>query len=185
MRSESAPHARAATTLRAACALALVLALLALVELSADVQRAFEPLNLAIARLAELAIGYMQVPVSRNGAVLAHPDGFSYRITWVCSGARPAALVVVALLAVPAGWRARLAGLAAAFLLLEALNLCRLVHLYWTGVVDREGFFFAHRVAWNVLFVAAVAGLVALWLVLASRLPRRTRKHRPSMHAHV
>ena len=193
MSERSIPGQRAAPTLRAAGALALVCALLAALELVPDVQRVFDPLNVALARLTELGLGYLEIPVSRNGAVLAHADGFSYRISYVCSGVRPAVLIVVAMLAVPATWRWRLAGFAAAFVALEALNLCRLLHLYWTGVAHPETFFFFHRVAWNLAFVAAVTALLALWLALAARTPpgRRTSEHRRTpparrcLHIHV
>lgn len=185
MRRDAAHRPSSSNTLRAGVAIAIAMLALAAVELSPSVQRLFEPLNLALAHTVELALGALDVPVSRRGAVLAHPDGFSYRITYVCSGVRPAILVGVVLLAVPASWRARLAGLAAAFMALEALNLCRLVHLYWTGVTNPEAFFFAHRVAWNAAFVAAVAGLLALWLAVAARPRRRASMNGPGTHVHA
>lgn len=180
---------RAAVSLRAACALALVACLLAVVELSPDVQRLSEPINVALARATQIGLGYLDIPVARRGAVLAHAEGFSYRITHVCSGVRPAVLIIVALLAVPMAWRWRLAGLGAAFVALEVLNLCRLMHLYWTGVAHPEAFDFLHRVAWNLVFVAAVAGILALWLALASRMPWKKRLQGPlhgkSLHIHA
>lgn len=185
MNDETTPGKRACATPRAACALGLAAGLLAAVELSPDLQRLFEPLNLALAAMTEIGLGYLEMPVSRSGAVLAHTDGFSYRITYVCSGARPAVLITVALLAVPTGWRWRLAGLGAALVGLEALNLCRLMHLYWTGVTHPEAFFFAHRVGWNAAFVAAVAGLLALWLALVPRAGGQQSRHHRSLHVHA
>ena len=185
MSGNSAVRHSSSNTLRAGFALATVMVALAAVELTPHVQRLFEPINLALARATELALASLDMPVSRSGAVLAHPDGFSYRITYVCSGVRPAILIGVALLAVPASWRARVAGFAAALVVLEALNLCRLVHLYWTGVANPEAYVFAHRVAWNAVFVAAVAGLLAIWLVVAARERRRTSANRPITHVHA
>jgi exosortase/archaeosortase family protein len=171
-------------TLRLAMALAGALGLLALVDQFEVLQDMFEPVNLALARTTVLVLEYMDVPVSRHGSVLAHPDGFSYRITYVCSGLRPVALIAVTLMLVPAPWFSRLSGLAIAIGGVAALNLCRLVHLYCTGVADRDAFFVAHRVTWNIIAVLAVVGFLALWLKLTCRHAPREPPQSSSCHAY-
>jgi exosortase/archaeosortase family protein len=151
-------------------------------ELAPALHRAFEPLNIGIARATEWLLLQLGIPVSRSDAVLAHPDGFSYRITYVCSGLRPIAIIAVTLLIVPVsrGWR--LTGLALGVMGVEALNLCRLVHLYWLGVVDPDAFFTAHRVTWNIVAIVMVAGFLLLWL-RGSR--RHEEEHGLSTTAHA
>lgn len=161
------------TTIRLGLALAGVAGALFAMAHSPELQRLLEPLNLVLARVTELALGHLDIPVARRGTILAHPDGFSYRITYACSGARPAAVIAATLFTVPATWRARLAGMCIAILVIEALNLCRLVHLYWTGVVDPAAFQLTHGIFWNTIAVVAVGGFVAVWLQLADR--RRSR----------
>ncbi len=153
-------------TIRLAIALTAVTGVLVLMEQSPELQRLLEPVNLALSRATELVLRHMEMPVARQGAVLVHPDGFSYRITYVCSGFRPAALIAVTLLMVPASWFSRLSGLCIAVVGMEALNLCRLVHLYWIGVVDPGAFFVAHRVIWNIVAIIVAVGFLALWLYL-------------------
>ncbi len=151
-------------TTRLALGLAGVIGVLVLLEQAPELQRPFEPVNLALAWATELLLQHVDVPVARQGAILMHPDGFSYRITYVCSGFRPAALIAVTLLMVPATWFSRLTGMCIALAGIEALNLGRLVHLYWVGVVDPDAFFMAHRVTWNIVAIAAVLGFLALWI---------------------
>ncbi len=156
-------------TTRLALGLAGVFGALALLEQASELQRLLEPVNLGLARATEWLIQRLDMPVARQGANLTHPDGFSYRITTACSGLRPAVLIIVTLLMVPATWFSRLAGVCVALVGIEALNLGRLVHLYWLGVVDPDAFFMAHRVTWNIVAIAAIVGFLAAWLYLNQR----------------
>ncbi len=156
-------------TTRLALGLAGVIAALLLLEQASELQRLLEPVNLGLARATEWLIQRLELPVARQGAILTHPDGFSYRITTVCSGLRPAVLITVTLLMVPATWSSRLTGVCIALAGIEALNLGRLVHLYWVGVVDPDAFFMAHRVIWNIAAIAAVVGFLGVWLYLNQR----------------
>ena len=170
-------------TIRLGFALTGVVGVLVLMEQSPGLQQLLEPINLGLSRATELVLRYLEMPVARQGAVLTHPDGFSYRITYVCSGFRPAALIAVTLLVVPATWLSRLSGLIIAVVGLQVLNLCRLVHLYWTGVVDPDAFFVVHRVTWNIVAVLAVVAFLAVWLYLNPRRGPADRQQPRACHA--
>lgn len=151
-------------TMRLAAALAGTMCVLFGLEQSTQFQSLLEPVNLGLAWAVEFVLRQLEIPVARQGPVLAHPDGFSYRIAYVCSGFRPAALIAVTLLVAPATWRARIVGLGVALAGIEALNLLRLVHLYWTGVVDPDAFLVAHRIVWNAIAIVATIGFLGIWL---------------------
>ncbi len=170
-------------TIRLAVALTGVMGVLVLVEQSPALQQLFEPINVGLSRATERVLQLLQLPVVRQDAVLTHPDGFSYRITYVCSGFRPAAIIAVTLFSVPATWVSRLSGLFVAITGIEALNLCRLVHLYWTGVVDPDAFFVTHRITWNIIAIIAVVGFLALWLFLNTRSTPADRQRPQTAHA--
>ena len=170
-------------TFRLAIALAGVMGLFVVLEQAPEWQHLFGALNLALARATELVLLHMDMPVARHGTVLMHPDGFSYRITYVCSGFRPAALIAATLLVVPASAWSRLLGLVLAVAGIEALNLLRLVHLYWTGVVDPEAFFMTHRVIWNIIAIVVVIAYLAAWLHMTGRNDRHTRRKARISHA--
>lgn len=170
-------------TLRLALALACVLGLFMLMEHWLVLQQLLQPLNQALAFSTELVLRHMDVAVSRQGSVLAHPDGFSYVISHECSGVRPLAIIAATLLVVPASWRSRFAGLAIAIIAVEALNVLRLVHLYVTGIVDADAFFVAHRVTWNIIAIVAVMTFLAVWLARSQRPARGIRTHASTRHA--
>lgn len=178
-----APGRRDGAMARLAAGLALVLGGLVALELAPWAHPWFEPVNIGLARATEWLLGALDLPVARRGAVLAHPDGFGYRITYVCSGLRPIAIIVVTVLLAPATPAWRMAGLTLGVVGVEALNLLRLVHLYWTGVTDPEAFVVAHRVTWNVVAVAAVAGFLLWWLHRGRRGTSRFEGEAVSAHA--
>jgi exosortase/archaeosortase family protein len=165
-------------TIRLAIALAVVMGFLVMMEQSVHWQRLLEPVNAGLAHATEIVLRHMQMPVARHGTVLAHPDGFSYRITYVCAGIRPALLILITLLVMPASWTSRIAGMCVAVAGIEILNLLRLVHLYWTGVTDPNAFQMAHRVTWNIVAVIAVLVFLAVWLGISGE--RRLSKARIS-----
>lgn len=177
------PGRRDPATRRLAAGLALTLGALVAVELATWTHAWFEPVNVGLARATQWLLGQLDIPVARRGADLIHPDGFGYRITYVCSGLRPMAVVAVTVLLAPAAPSWRLAGLALGIAGVAALNLLRLVHLYWIGVVEPDAFDTAHRVTWNVIAVAAVAGFLLWWLRCGRRGRASVEGEATSAHA--
>ena len=153
-------------SIRVAVALAGATGLLLMMEQWSQWQHVLDPVTNALAHVTELVLRHMHIPVARHGNVLAHPDGFSYRIDYACSGVRPAMLIAVTLLVLPASWSARIAGFCIALAGIEALNLVRLVHLYWIGIADPENFYLAHRVLWNAVAIAAVSVFLCAWIAI-------------------
>lgn len=169
-----------AVSVRLAVALIGATGLMLAMEQWPQWQHFFDPVTNGLAYVTELVLRHMQVPVARHGNVLTHPDGFSYRIDYACSGLRPATLVLVTLLALPATWSARFGGFCIAVAGIEALNLLRLVHLYWIGVANPDAFYLTHRVLWNAIAVAAVILFLLAWIAINAVNPaprKRVRQH--------
>ena len=80
------------TTTRLAMGLAGVAGVLLVMELVPSLQRLLDPVNLLLAQAVEYLVARMGMAVTRSGTVLMHPDGFGYRIDYICSGFRPVAL---------------------------------------------------------------------------------------------
>ena len=164
------------STTRLAMGLAGVVGVLLVMELAPGLQRLLDPVNLLLAQAVEALLARMDMPVTRTGTVLMHPDGFGYRIDYVCSGFRPAALIAITILVVRATWAQRMVGILIALVGIEAINVGRLVHLYWLGVHWPEGFSVAHGVVWNVVEVVAVLAYLCTWLALSgSRIGAKDR----------
>ena len=170
------------STTRLAMGLAGVVGVLLVMELAPGLQRLLDPVNLLLAQTVETVVVRMDMAVTRTGTVLMHPDGFGYRIDYVCSGFRPAALIAITILVVRATWAQRIAGILIALVGIEVINVGRLIHLYWLGVHWPEAFSVAHEVVWNVVAVLAVLAYLGTWLALtraAPWVPRRELSTRP------
>ncbi len=160
-------HPALSSTTRLALGLAGMVGVLLIMELAPGLQRLLDPVNLLLAQAVETLVGRMDMAVTRTGTVLMHPDGFGYRIDYVCSGFRPLVLIAITILVVRATWAQRMVGILIALVGIEAINVVRLVHLYWLGVHRPEAFPMAHEVVWNVLAVLAVLAYLGIWLALS------------------
>ena len=76
------------------------------------------------------------------------------------------ACAVAAVLAFPASWKSRLAGLGLGILAIQAVNLVRVVALFLTGVYFPRIFDTSHTVIWQTVVI--LFG-VLLWIFWANR----------------
>lgn len=83
-----------------------------------------------------------------------------------CDAIEPTALLVAGVLAFPATWRRRLAGVVIGVLTLAALNLVRIITLYYIGLHAPKLFEVFHVDVWQIAFIFAA---MLLWMVWAWR----------------
>lgn len=93
---------------------------------------------------------------------------FAITVRRGCDALEPAWLFAAAVLAFPAPWRRRFAGLLAGTAVILALNLVRIVSLYLLGAHAPALFESAHLEIWPVCFIAIA---LALWLLWVRRIP--------------
>jgi len=123
------------------------------------------PFTTGVAKVSGAILNAMSERVTVNGTEI-RTAGFSVDVENGCNGDEKALLFAAAVLAFPASWRARGIGLAAGFLGIQALNLVRVVSLFWIGHHKPALFSTAHTVLWQSVVV--LFG-VLLFLVWASR----------------
>jgi exosortase H (IPTLxxWG-CTERM-specific) len=80
-----------------------------------------------------------------------------------CNGIEAALLLVAAMLAFPASAKARAAGLAAGLLTVQAVNLVRIVSLFWLGAHRRDLFDLFHAAVWQTLLILLAVGIFLAW----------------------
>src|SRR5689334_398141 len=113
--------------------LVLLFGLLA-VELTPPVQRGFVlPWTEALARVSGALVGIVDGSVAVSGKTLQSSGGFAVSIEAGCNGIEAAIVLVAAMLAFPAPWRHRALGIAAGLLAVQALNVVRVVSLFYLG----------------------------------------------------
>jgi exosortase/archaeosortase family protein len=123
-----------------------------------------EPLAGGMAALIQGMLQGIGIAAQRAGTMLYVPGGFAYDITIGCTGLVPAAVLAVAILASPATRGARQRGLLVGIPLVLAVNVLRLIHLFYIGIYAPRYFVLAHTIVWEG---ALVLFTFATWLVWA------------------
>lgn len=120
------------------------------------------PFTAGVARVSGAILTTFSEPVTVAGTELRSP-GFSVDIENGCNGIETALLFCSAVLAFPASWKARVAGLFLGFFAIQLLNLVRVVSLFWIGRHRPSLFSAAHTVLWQSAVVIAGVLLFLLW----------------------
>jgi exosortase H (IPTLxxWG-CTERM-specific) len=142
---------------------ALLLVFFYVVVASRPVDRAVVvPFTEAIARASSEILGLMGEKVSIHGTEIRSAR-FGVNIENGCNGVETALLFASAVLAFPAPWRRRLVGLIVGFAAIQALNLIRVVSLFWIGEHRPALFSSSHTVLWQSIVVLFGVVLFLIW----------------------
>lgn len=179
---EGSPETAASNRRRSLWFLARFLGLLVLFYLAI----ANRPVNDAVivpftAGIASVSGGILNVLGERvevAGTEIRAP-GFAVNIENGCNGVETALLFVSAVLAFPAPWRRRLFGLLFGFLAIQALNLVRVVTLFWIGLHRPALFNSSHTVLWQSLVVLFGVLIFLLWAAREGRSPQLAERRAP------
>jgi len=120
-------------------------------------------------RTLQLVLGVFHVPVARAGASLFVGGAPGIQIVSDCSPTLAFLIFAAVVLAFPAPWRARLAGIAGGAVAIHAFNTVRILALIGVLAWRREWFDFAHVYLWQTGTVIAVFATFALWLRVTAR----------------
>jgi exosortase/archaeosortase family protein len=96
--------------------------------------------------------------------VTIRSPGFAIAIRRGCDAIEPTGLLCGAILAFPALFRRKLAGMAAGLVILQTLNLIRIVTLFWIGSHFSKGLFNSvHLEIWPALFIVVAIVCFVGW----------------------
>jgi exosortase/archaeosortase family protein len=104
---------------------------------------------------------------------------FSYVVVVDCAALDVQALFVAAVLAFPSPWKTRLLGVAGGVAAIFAINIARLVVLYYAGATSLDLFNTLHEEVFVLVIVALVCGLFLLWARWAT--PLSPLAHAPKL----
>ncbi len=143
---------------------------------------AWNPVNDAVvvpftARIAAVSGGFLNAfgeRVTVAGTEI-RAGAFAVNIENGCNGVETALLFGSAVLAFPAAWRRRLAGLLIGFLAIQAANFVRVVTLFWVGLHRPALFHSSHTVLWQSLIVLFGVLLFLFWAARESGSKARPR----------
>jgi exosortase H (IPTLxxWG-CTERM-specific) len=96
-------------------------------------QGIIKPYTEWLAKAVAAIINLFGAGATANGS-LVQSSRFSINISMGCEGVEASSLFMAGVLAFPTSWRAKLIGLAVGVPLIHAINLARLVGLYYAGI---------------------------------------------------
>ena len=103
--------------------------------------------------------------------ILRNPvTGFEIAVEDTCNASNVVILLWAAMLAFPAGWRQKAKGILIGTALLHAVNLVRIVSLFYLGQYSGSLFEFAHLYVWEGLMMVVTLVLFGAWVQDSGRI---------------
>jgi len=128
-----------------------------------------EPFTGQIAKASGATLRALGQDVTRVDTMLRSPR-FAVNIKNGCNGVEAMVILLAAIVAFPAPWKARLLGLVAGAVAIQLVNLVRVVALFLTGAYLPRLFDTSHTVVWQTLVILAA---VLIWILWARRVTPR------------
>ena len=89
---------------------------------------------------------------------------FAVEIAAGCNGVEAMILLVAAMLAFPSPWRYKLGGIVVGVIAIQALNLVRIVSLFFLGMWNETAFEWTHLYVWQALIMLDALVVFLLWI---------------------
>ncbi len=119
----------------------------------------------ALARISAGLVTIFDPHVAAFGKILqSTTNGFAISIEAGCNGIEAAIILIAAMLAFPAPWKHRAIGIVAGLAAVQALNIVRVVSLFYLGQWSFKAFEWAHFYLWQALIMLDVLIVWLLWI---------------------
>lgn len=137
---------------------ALVLFALFTLDMLSPVQtHVIVPFTSLLASISAGIIMPFDSSVIAHGKVLQFSDsGFAVSIEAGCNGVEATIVLVAGVLAFPASWRDRLLAIGLGFLAVQAMNILRIISLFYLGNWNMDFFTWVHLYLWPALIMLDV-----------------------------
>ena len=149
----------------------LVLVGLFTLEMLSPVQEhVITPFTTILARLSAALILPFDNSVIAYGKILEFKDsGFAVSIEAGCNGVEATIVLIAAICAYPASWRARLIAIGLGFFAIQVLNIARIISLFYLGDWNMEYFSWIHLYLWPALIMLDVLVVFIVYLRYLSK----------------
>ena len=149
----------------------VVLLALFTIEMQTVVQEAvIVPFTSVLADISAFLVSPFDDNVLAQGKVLRFKDtGFAVSIEAGCNGVEATIVLIAAVVAYPASWKARFAAIGLGFLAIQSLNIVRIISLFYLGDWDLDIFSWVHLYLWPSLIMLDVLVVFIVYLRYLSR----------------
>tara|TARA_R110002049_G_scaffold17654_10_gene68279 strand:+ start:1079 stop:1597 length:519 start_codon:yes stop_codon:yes gene_type:complete len=140
-------------------------------ELTPPVQKAVVvPWTSTLAAISAWLVSLFDPQVISYGKILQHAGtGVGVSIEAGCNGIEACIILTAGVLAYPAPWRMKIAGILIGFVAIQAVNVLRVITLFYLADWNQEWFEFAHLYLWQVLIMIDVLVVWLLWIRYVAR----------------
>lgn len=125
------------------------------------------------AGVAHVSAWFMQLfdanVIARNNDILSARTGGGIEIVAGCNGVEAVLILVCAVLAFPAPWKHKLAGIGIGFFAIQSLNVVRIISLFYLHEWNQVWFNWFHLYLWQALIILDA---LVFWLIWLRWLPR-------------
>lgn len=150
-------------------------------ELSPPGQMIVQPWTGLVAVVSSKLIALFDGDAVAQGIVLySARSGFAVAIQAGCNGVEAMLVLLAGILAYPAPWRWKIAGLGLGFVAIQALNIVRIASLFYLGQWSERWFEFAHLYLWQTLIMLDA---LVVWLLWIRNAPESAQPAPPPMAA--
>jgi len=123
--------------------------------------------------IADISVWIIQLfddnVVATANVIRDSTSGFGVRIERGCNGVEALIILFAAIFAFPAPLRNKLLGFAVGFFAIQALNLVRIISLFYLGQWNQVAFEWFHLYLWQALIILDA---LVVWLVWLRTLPQ-------------
>ena len=116
------------------------------------------------------------IQATGSGSMISSPE-FSVNILNVCNGLEVTAILFATVLGFPATWKNKLLGLAVGYPAIYAINLLRIIVLFFLGYKQPKIFDTVHYYYAQAFVIIATVGVWLVWVSLYSAYGSKTRPH--------
>ena len=136
------------------------------VEVTYPIQNALVvPFTSTIARTSADLIGLWDAGVFASGKIIRHQsDGFAISVEAGCNGVEAGIILTAAIVAFPSSWLHKVVGITVGLASLQALNIARIISLFYLGRWNQSAFEWAHLYIWQALIMLDVLIAFLIWL---------------------
>lgn len=144
----------------------LLIVSLFIIELTAPAQKYFvQPFTALLATISISLIHLFDDSVMSYGVVIYNTvNQFAVSIEAGCNGIEASIILFSAIISFPRSWKSRLFGVVIGLVSLHAVNIVRIISLFYLGQWNMTAFEWAHLYLWQALIMLDVFVVFLLWL---------------------
>ncbi len=120
------------------------------------------PFTNFLAKASVFLLGLLGTKTSASGTLIISPQ-FAADIKAGCTGVEPIIILLSAIFAFPSSWKSKVYGAILGMVVLQVVNLIRIVSLVYLGINHPKYFQDAHTFIWQIVIIALSLFLWMIW----------------------